>query len=211
MSSMLDAVMIRTFSHSTLTTFAAHSKVPVINGLSDDLHPCQVLADMQTFQELRGSIAGKTVAWVGDGNNMCNTYIEAAIQFDFTLKIACPEGYGPNPELLAKAGSRVQLMTDPREAAAGAHLVSTDVWVSMGQEDELNARLALFAPYQVNAALLDLADKDVLFMHCLPAHRGEEVSETLLDEDARSVVWVQAENRLHVQKALLEFLLKPAA
>jgi len=211
MSSMLDAVMIRTFSHSTLTTFAAHSKVPVINGLSDDLHPCQVLADMQTFQELRGSIAGKTVAWVGDGNNMCNTYIEAAIQFDFTLKIACPEGYGPNPELLAKAGSRVQLMTDPREAAAGAHLVSTDVWVSMGQEEELNARLALFAPYQVNAALLDLADKDVLFMHCLPAHRGEEVSETLLDEDARSVVWVQAENRLHVQKALLEFLLKPAA
>lgn len=211
MSSMLDAVMIRTFSHSTLTTFAAHSKVPVINGLSDDLHPCQVLADMQTFQELRGSIAGKTVAWVGDGNNMCNTYIEAAIQFDFTLKIACPEGYGPNPELLAKAGARVQLMTDPREAAAGAHLVSTDVWVSMGQEEELNARLALFAPYQVNAALLDLADKDVLFMHCLPAHRGEEVSETLLDEDARSVVWVQAENRLHVQKALLEFLLKPAA
>lgn len=210
MSSMLDALMIRTFSHDTLTTFAANSKVPIINGLSDDLHPCQVLADMQTFQELRGSIAGKTVAWVGDGNNMCNTYIEAAIQFDFQLRIACPEGYGPNPELVTKAGSRVQLMTDPKAAVAGAHLVSTDVWVSMGQEDEIKARLALFAPYQVNSALLDLAATDVLFMHCLPAHRGEEVSETLLDSDPRSVVWAQAENRLHIQKALLEFLIKPA-
>lgn len=209
MSSMLDAVMIRTFSHSTLTTFAANSQIPIINGLSDDLHPCQVLADMQTFYELRGEIAGKTVAWVGDGNNMCNTYIEAAIQFDFQLRIACPEGYGPSPELLAKAGDRVQLMTDPKAAVAGAHLISTDVWASMGQEDELKARIALFAPYQVSEALLDLAAPDVLFMHCLPAHRGEEVSETLLDQDARSVVWTQAENRLHVQKALLEFLVKP--
>lgn len=207
MSSMLDAVMIRTFSHNTLTTFAAHSKVPVINGLSDDLHPCQVLADMQTFQELRGNIAGKTVAWVGDGNNMCNTYIEAAMQFDFQLRVACPDGYGPNPELIKKAGSRIRVMQDPKAAVSGAHLVSTDVWVSMGQEDELKARLALFAPYQVNSELLDLADPDVLFMHCLPAHRGEEVSETLLDDDPRSVVWTQAENRLHAQKALLEFLI----
>lgn len=209
MSSMLDAVMIRTFSHSTLTTFAAHSNVPVINGLSDDLHPCQVLADMQTFYELRGDIASKTVAWVGDGNNMCNTYIEAAIQFGFQLNVACPEGYGPNEALVAKAGDRVRVMTDPKQAVAGAHLVSTDVWVSMGQEEEQKARLALFAPYQVNAQLLDLAHPDVLFMHCLPAHRGEEISDTLIDEDPRSVVWTQAENRLHVQKALLEFLVQP--
>lgn len=209
MSSMLDAVMIRTFSHSTLTTFAAHSNVPVINGLSDDLHPCQVLADMQTFYELRGDIASKTVAWVGDGNNMCNTYIEAAIQFGFQLNVACPEGYGPNEALVAKAGDRVRVMTDPKQAIAGAHLVSTDVWVSMGQEEEQKARLALFAPYQVNAQLLNLAHPDVLFMHCLPAHRGEEISDTLIDEDPRSVVWTQAENRLHVQKALLEFLVQP--
>lgn len=209
MSRMLDAVMIRTFSHSTLTEFAAHSQVPVINGLSDDLHPCQVLADMQTFLEHRGSITGKTVAWIGDGNNMCNTYIEAAIQFDFHLHIACPTGYGPKASLLAQAGNRVKIFTDPNAAVAGAHLISTDVWTSMGQEDEVQARLALFRPYQVNQALLDRAEKDVLFMHCLPAHRGEEISEDLLD-DPRSVAWDQAENRLHAQKALLEFLVKPA-
>jgi ornithine carbamoyltransferase len=209
MSRMLDAVMIRTFAHSNLTEFAANSSVPVINGLSDDLHPCQVLADMQTFLEHRGSIAGKTVAWVGDGNNMCNTYIEAAKQFDFKLNIACPEGYEPNPRFLEQADDRVRLMRDPREAVAGAHLVSTDVWCSMGQEDQAAERLALFQPYQVNQALLDLAAEDVLFMHCLPAHRGEEVSVDLL-EDPRSVAWDQAENRLHAQKALLEFLVDPA-
>ena len=209
MSRMLDAVMIRTFSHSTLTEFAANSRVPVINGLSDDLHPCQLLADMQTFQEQRGSIAGKTVAWVGDGNNMCNTYIEAAIQFDFLLRVACPEGYEPKAELLALAGDRVSVTRDPREAVAGAHLVSTDVWASMGQEDEAEARLATFRPYQVDRALLDAAAPDVIFLHCLPAHRGEEVSEDLLD-DCRSLAWDQAENRLHVQKALLEFLVEPA-
>ncbi|MCF6757425.1 ornithine carbamoyltransferase [Stutzerimonas balearica] len=209
MSRMLDAVMIRTFSHSTLTEFAANSRVPVINGLSDDLHPCQLLADMQTFQEQRGSIAGKTVAWVGDGNNMCNTYIEAAIQFDFQLRVACPEGYEPKAELLALAGDRVSVTRDPREAVAGAHLVSTDVWASMGQEDEAEARLATFRPYQVDRALLDAAAPDVIFLHCLPAHRGEEVSEDLLD-DCRSLAWDQAENRLHVQKALLEFLVEPA-
>jgi len=209
MSRMLDAVMIRTFSHSTLTEFAANSRVPVINGLSDDLHPCQLLADMQTFQEQRGSIAGKTVAWVGDGNNMCNTYIEAAIQFDFLLRVACPEGYEPKAELLALAGDRVSVTRDPREAVAGAHLVSTDVWASMGQEDEAEARLATFRPYQVDRALLDAAAPDVIFLHCLPAHRGEEISEDLLD-DCRSLAWDQAENRLHVQKALLEFLVEPA-
>ena len=209
MSSMLDVMMIRTFAHSTLTEFAAHSRVPVINGLSDDLHPCQLLADMQTFLEHRGSIQGKTVAWVGDGNNMCNSYIEAAMQFDFQLRIACPEGYDPNTELLAKAGGRVSIVRDPKLAVAGAHLVSTDVWISMGQEEETAKRLKLFAPLQVNRALLDLADAEVLFMHCLPAHRGEEISLDLLD-DPRSAAWDQAENRLHAQKALLEFLVEPA-
>ena len=209
MSRMLDAVMIRTFAHSTLTEFAANSRVPVINGLSDDLHPCQLLADMQTYQEHRGSIKGKTVAWIGDGNNMCNSYIEAAMQFDFQLRVACPEGYEPSATLLAQAGERVQVLRDPRAAVAGAHLVSTDVWASMGQEDEAAARLKLFQPYQVNRALLDAAAEDVLFLHCLPAHRGEEISEDLLD-DPRSAAWDQAENRLHVQKALLEFLVEPA-
>ncbi|WP_422911640.1 ornithine carbamoyltransferase [Pseudomonas sp. MAC6] len=209
MSRMLDAVMIRTFAHSTLTEFAANSRVPVINGLSDDLHPCQLLADMQTYQEHRGSIKGKTVAWIGDGNNMCNSYIEAAMQFDFQLRVACPEGYEPNARFLAAAGERVQILRDPRAAVAGAHLVSTDVWASMGQEDEAAQRIKLFQPYQVNRALLDAAADDVLFLHCLPAHRGEEISEDLLD-DPRSAAWDQAENRLHVQKALLEFLVEPA-
>jgi len=209
MSRMLDAVMIRTFAHSTLTEFAANSRVPVINGLSDDLHPCQLLADMQTFLEHRGSIQGKTVVWIGDGNNMCNSYIEAAIQFDFHLRIACPEGFEPAAEFLAKADGRVQILRDPKDAAIGAHLVSTDVWTSMGQEDETAKRLALFAPFQVTRALLDMAAPDVLFMHCLPAHRGEEISLDLLD-DPRSVAWDQAENRLHAQKALLEFLVEPA-
>ena len=209
MSRMVDAVMIRTFAHSNLIEFAENSRVPVINGLSDDLHPCQLLADMQTFHEHRGSIAGKTVAWIGDGNNMCNSYIEAAIQFDFQLRVACPEGFEPNPQFVDKAGDRVTIVRDPKEAVRGAHLVSTDVWTSMGQEEETAKRLKLFAPFQVNRALLDLAADDVLFMHCLPAHRGEEISLDLLD-DKRSVAWDQAENRLHAQKALLEFLVEPA-
>ena len=209
MSRMLDAVMIRTYAHSNLVEFAANSRVPVINGLSDDLHPCQLLADMQTFLEHRGSIKGKTVAWIGDGNNMCNSYIEAAIRFDFHLRVACPLGYEPNPEFMALAGDRVTIVRDPKAAVEGAHLVSTDVWTSMGQEEETAKRMALFAPFQVTRALLDLADKDVLFMHCLPAHRGEEISVDLLD-DQRSVAWDQAENRLHAQKALLEFLVAPS-
>ncbi|MCF5277199.1 ornithine carbamoyltransferase, partial [Pseudomonas syringae] len=157
MSRMLDAVMIRTYAHSNLTEFAANSRVPVINGLSDDLHPCQLLADMQTFLEHRGSIKGKTVAWIGDGNNMCNSYIEAAIQFDFQLRVACPAGYEPNAEFLALAGERVTVVRDPKAAVAGAHLVSTDVWTSMGQEEETARRKKLFAPFQVTRALLDLA------------------------------------------------------
>ncbi|MDF2641318.1 MAG: ornithine carbamoyltransferase [Pseudomonas sp.] len=209
MSRMLDAVMIRTYAHANLIEFAANSRVPVINGLSDDLHPCQLLADMQTFLEHRGSIKGKTVAWIGDGNNMCNSYIEAAIQFDFQLRVACPLGYEPNPEFLALAGDRVTVVRDPKAAVAGAHLVSTDVWTSMGQEEETAKRMALFAPFQVTRALLDLAAEDVLFMHCLPAHRGEEISADVLD-DPRSVAWDQAENRLHAQKALLEFLVAPS-
>ncbi len=207
MSRMLDAVMIRTFAHSIIEEFAAHSQVPVINGLSDDLHPCQLLADMQTFIEQRGSIKGKTVAWIGDGNNMCNTYLEAAVQFGFQLHIACPEGYEPDPRFMALAGKQATLFRDPREAVRGAHLVSTDVWTSMGQEEETAKRLVLFQPYQVTRELLDLAAAQVIFLHCLPAHRGEEISLDLL-EDPRSFAWDQAENRLHVQKALLEFLVK---
>jgi ornithine carbamoyltransferase len=209
MSRMLDAVMIRTYAHANLVEFAANSRVPVINGLSDDLHPCQLLADMQTYLEHRGPIKGKTVAWIGDGNNMCNSYIEAAMQFDFQLRVACPLGYEPNPEFMALAGDRVTVVRDPKAAVAGAHLVSTDVWTSMGQEDETAKRMALFAPFQVTRALLDLAADDVLFMHCLPAHRGEEISADVLD-DPRSVAWDQAENRLHAQKALLEFLVAPS-
>ncbi len=206
MSRMLDAVMIRTFGHGMVTEFAANSSIPVINGLTDDLHPCQVLADMQTFIEQRGSIQGKTVAWVGDGNNMCNTYCQAAVQFDFQLNIACPQGFEPKQEFLDLAGDRVRIFRDPVEAVAGASLISTDVWASMGQEEEAAARMALFQPYQVSPALLDHAASDVLFMHCLPAHRGEEISHDLLD-DPRSAAWDQAENRLHAQKALLEFLI----
>ena len=209
MSRMLDAVMIRTFAHDTLTEFAAQAKVPVINGLSDDLHPCQLLADMQTYFEARGNIAGKTVAWIGDGNNMCNSYLEAAVQFDFKLNIACPEGFEPKPEFLKRAGTRAQIFRTPQEAVRGAHLVSTDVWASMGQEQEYQERLKLFSAFQVTRELLDLADPKVVFLHCLPAHRGEEISHDLL-EDPRSLAWDQAENRLHAQKALLELLIEPS-
>jgi len=210
MSSMLDGLMIRTFAHATLHEFAEHSSVPVINGLSDELHPCQLLADMQTFAEQRGAIAGKTVAWIGDGNNMCNSYLEAAMQFDFNLRIACPQGYEPDARYLALAGTRATLLRDPFEAVAGAHLVTTDVWASMGQEEETQQRMAAFSPYQVNRILLDAAHQDVLFLHCLPAHRGEEISNDLLD-DPRAGVWQQAENRLHAQKALLEKLIAPGS
>ncbi|UTW49096.1 ornithine carbamoyltransferase [Bacterioplanoides sp. SCSIO 12839] len=206
LSRMVDVVMIRTFDHETVERFAAFSQVPVINALTDDFHPCQLLADVQAYVEHRGSIKGKTVAWIGDGNNMCHSYINAARQFGFTLNVACPEGFEPAEHLVNENAARVNVMRDPKEAVKNADLVVTDVWASMGQEDEQDDRLAKFQDYQVSPALLDLANDDVVFMHCLPAHRGEEVSEDLLD-DKRSVVWDEAENRLHAQKALLEFLL----
>lgn len=206
-SRMVDIVMIRTFEHAKLQTFADYSQVPVINALTDDYHPCQLLADMQTFIELRGDITGKTVAWIGDGNNMCSSFIHAAHALDFKLKVASPYGFEPRPDLLATYSHCVSLVDDAEAAAKGAHLIATDVWASMGQESEQNTRKRRFAPYQVTPWLLDQAADDVLFMHCLPAHRGEEISQDLLD-DSRAVVWNEAENRLHAQKALMEFLLQ---
>ena len=206
-SSMTDIVMIRTFAHETIETFAEYSSVPVINALTDALHPCQLLADMQTFYEQRGSIQGKKVTWVGDGNNMCQSYINAAKQFDFELSIACPKGFEPDAAMLTANSDRVTVLDDPQTAVANADLVVTDVWASMGQEDQQGKRLSQFAPYQVNHKLMEAAAKNALFMHCLPAHRGEEVSAELLEDSQYSVVWDEAENRLHAQKALMEFLL----
>lgn len=205
-SGMVDAVMIRTFEHARVSTFAAHSQVPVINGLTDWNHPCQLLADMQTYVAHRGEIAGRRVTWIGDGNNMCQTYIEAAQQFDFQLRIACPAGYEPDTELLQSAGSACRIVRNPQQAVVGADLVVTDTWVSMGQENTKNERQMAFAPYKVTTELLAQAAPDVLFMHCLPAYRGLEVSPEVLD-GPHSVVWEEAGNRLHAQKALLEFLL----
>ena len=205
-SSMVDIVMIRTFSHALVEQFATYSSAPVINALTDDFHPCQLLADMQTFQEIRGDIQGSTVAWIGDGNNMCHSYINAARQFDFKLNIACPEGFEPNADLVERNADRVSVMEAPEDAVKGVDLVVTDVWASMGQEDEQRQRMREFRGYQVNPALMDLAAKDALFMHCLPAHRGEEVSESMMN-DPRCVAFDEAENRVHAQKALIEFLL----
>jgi ornithine carbamoyltransferase len=206
LSSMVDLVMIRTFEHAKLERFAACSTAPVINGLTDYNHPCQLLADIQTFIEHQGDIRGRTVAWIGDGNNMCNSYIEAACQFDFQLRIAAPPGYEPDAALLQRAAGRVQLLRDPLAAAKDADLVTTDVWSSMGREDEHPRRLLDFAGYQVNAAVMAITNPAAIFLHCLPAHRGEEVSAEVLD-GPQSQVWDQAENRMHVQKALMEFLL----
>lgn len=205
-SSMVDIVMIRTFGHDIVETFAAHSSVPVINALTDDYHPCQLLADMQTYVEHRGSIAGKVVTWVGDGNNMAQSYINAARQFDFELRIACPEGYEPSPALVEANRDRVSIVRDPVIAAEGADLLVTDVWASMGQEQEQQVREAAFDGYQLNEELLSRAASDALYMHCLPAHRGEEISSGLMDA-ADTVIWNEAENRLHAQKALMETLL----
>ena len=209
LSSMVDIIMIRTFDHDTVQRFSANSSKPVINALTDLFHPCQLLADMQTFHEHRGDIRGKTVAWIGDGNNMCQSYINAARQYDFQLNIACPPGYAPDAGVVAGADGRVSILHDPLEAASGAHLVVTDVWTSMGQENEQKKRTRIFTDYQVNATVMQQAATDALFMHCLPAHRGEEVTSEVID-GAQSVVWDEAENRLHAQKALLEFLMREA-
>jgi ornithine carbamoyltransferase len=207
-SSMVDCVMLRTYSHDTVTTFAKHASVPVINGLTDEQHPCQLLADMQTYFETRGDILGKTVTWIGDGNNMCHSYIHAAMVLDFNLHIAAPQGYLPDKAISDSAGSRVTFYDTAREASKNADLIVTDVWASMGQEEEQNQRYTVFQPYQVNAEVMAQAKPDALFMHCLPAHRGEEVSAEVFD-GPQSVVFAEAENRLHSQKALLEFLLCP--
>ena len=204
LSSMVDAIMVRTYAHETLEQYAQASSVPVINGLTDLLHPCQLLADLLTWRELRGDIRGARVAFVGDGNNMCRSYVNAAVQFDFALRIATPPEYAPGTEWLEPA--QVQWHEDPERAVADADLVVTDVWASMGQEAEQSRRLRKFQAYQVNAPLMAQADAEALFMHCLPAHRGEEVAAEVID-GPQSVVWREAENRLHAQKALLEFLL----
>ncbi len=206
-SRMVDIVMIRTFEHAMVEKFADYSQVPVINALTDEQHPCQLLADMQTFFEYRGDIEGKTVTWVGDGNNMCASFIHAAHQFNFQLRVTAPYGFEPNLDLIKAYSHCVDLVEDVNEAVKGAHLIATDVWASMGQENEQNTRARRFAQYMVTRSLLDKADPEVLFMHCLPAHRGEEISYDLLD-DPRAVVWDEAENRLHAQKALMEFLLQ---
>jgi ornithine carbamoyltransferase len=204
-ASMVDMVMIRTYDHDTVERFAEYSRVPVINGLTDEYHPCQLLADIQTFVEHRGSLAGKTVAWVGDGNNMCNTYIEAAELCDFELRIATPKGFEPEDEFVTPYKKRVLITNDPQEAVAGVDLVVTDTWASMGQEDERKQREKIFTGYQVNKELMSHANSNALFMHCLPAYRGKEVSAEVIDaRDA--VVWEEAENRMHAQNALMEFL-----
>jgi ornithine carbamoyltransferase len=206
-SRMVDLVMIRTYEQAKVEAFAKHSRVPVINGLTNEFHPCQVLADIFTFIEHRGSIAGKTVAWIGDANNMSYTWLEAARIFGFTLNVATPNGYAMAATRIAPSDqAHLRAFDDPMAAAAGAHLVTTDVWTSMGYEAETEARKKAFANFMVDATMMKSAHKDALFMHCLPAHRGEEVSEEVL-EGAQSVVWEEAENRLHVQKALMEYLL----
>lgn len=207
LSEMADAIMVRTFGHDIVERMARHARVPVINGLTNDLHPCQVLADLLTWFEHRGPIAGRRVAWVGDGNNMCNTYMSAARLMDFELRVATPPDYAPRAAV--PDGARITLGHDPRVAVQDADLVVTDVWASMGQEEEAAARREAFRAFQVDAALMARAAPDALFMHCLPAHRGEEVAAEVIDHPA-SVVWDEAGNRLHAQKALLEFLLNQA-
>jgi ornithine carbamoyltransferase len=205
-SSMVDMVMIRTFAHEDVLRFAEHSSVPVINGLTDDFHPCQILADLQTFFEVRGDISGRKVCWLGDGNNVCHSWMNAARQLDFELVVSCPEGYEPDLQLLAACEQQVSIERNPAVAVAEAHLLITDVWASMGQESEQAHRAAKLAPYQLNRALLEKAAPDALYMHCLPAHRDEEISGELMDAPD-TVIWQEAENRLHAQKALMEFLL----
>jgi len=206
-SRMVDMVMIRTYEHTKIEAFAAHSRVPVINGLTNEYHPCQILADVFTFIEYRGSIRGKVVAWVGDGNNMANTWLQAADVLGFTLHVSTPSGYEIDAQVAGVSNQAcVKVFKNPMDACRGAHLVTTDVWTSMGYEAENEARQKAFADWRVDSEMLAVAQPDVLFMHCLPAHRGEEVDADVID-GPHSVVWEEAENRMHVQKALMEFLL----
>jgi ornithine carbamoyltransferase len=206
-SRMVDIVMIRTFGQDKIDAFAANSRVPVINGLTNEFHPCQILADIFTYIEHRGSIQGKTVAWVGDGNNMANTWLQAADILGFTVHVSTPSGYEVDQSIAGiRSAESYQVFKDPMEACRGADLVTTDVWTSMGYEAENEARKAAFADWCVDTEMMRIAQPDALFMHCLPAHRGEEVEADVID-GPQSVVWDEAENRMHVQKALMEFLL----
>jgi ornithine carbamoyltransferase len=204
LSRYVDGIMIRTFAHAEVEELAKYADVPVINGLTDLLHPCQILADLLTIRQHLGGIDGRKVAWIGDGNNMANSWINAAYRLGFDLTLACPEGYEPDKAILARAQStaKVRVVRDPAEAVEGADVVNTDVWASMGQEDEQAIREKAFKGYIVDDALMSRAQQDAIFMHCLPAHRGEEVSASVID-GLQSVVWDQAENRLHVQKAIM--------
>ena len=206
LSQMIDIIAVRTFSHDALERFSQASSVPVINALTDLLHPCQLLADMQTYADHVGDIRGKTVTWVGDGNNMCNSYINTARLLDFQLRIACPPGYEPDETILEQGKSHATIIRSAADACRDADLIVTDVWASMGQEEEQAIREKAFADYCVTAELMALAKPQALFMHCLPAHRGEEVDADVID-GPQSVVWDEAGNRLHAQKALIEFLL----
>jgi len=206
LSRYVDGIMIRTFAHAEVEELAKFADVPVINGLTDLSHPCQILADILTVRQHLGEISGKKVAWIGDGNNMANSWIEAAGVLGFELVLACPAGYDPDPGILAAAGEHARVVRDPAEAARGAHVVNTDVWASMGQEEEQALREKAFAGYQVDSALMKNADKKAIFLHCLPAHRGEEVSAEVID-GPQSRVWDEAENRLHAQKAIMAVLM----
>ena len=206
-SRMVDAIVIRTFEHRKVETFAAHSQVPVINALTDLHHPCQLLADIQTWIEVRGDVAGKTAAWIGDGNNMCHSWMHAAKQFGFHLNIAAPAGYEPKPEVLAQCREHISLGRDPKAAARGADVIVTDTWASMGQEQEKDARKKAFAGFMVDSQMMQAAHRDAIFMHCLPAYRGMEVAAEVID-GSQSVVWDEAENRLHVQKAAMALTLR---
>jgi len=206
MSRMVDAIVMRTGDHSNVETFAANSEVPLINALTDMYHPCQLLADMQTYIEHRGDIAGKTVAWLGDGNNVCHSWMNAARLLGFNLVVAAPKGYDPDATLLGECKDNVTIERDPMSAATAADVVVTDTWASMGQEDEKADRDEVFRPYKVSSEIMARAADEAIFMHCLPAYRGSEVDADVID-GPQSVVWDEAENRLHAQKALLEFLL----
>jgi ornithine carbamoyltransferase len=208
LSRYVDGIMIRTFDHADVEELARYGSIPVINGLTDLQHPCQILADLLTVREHAGGWAGKTIAWIGDGNNMAHSWLDAAGVLGFELRLACPEGYDPDPAILARnrALTKIVLTRDPKEAAAGAHVVNTDVWASMGQEEEQAQREQAFRGFLVDDALMARADAKAIFLHCLPAHRGEEVTESVI-EGKQSRVWDEAENRLHVQKALMATLM----